>query len=121
MYNGSVPVTFTIKQVPDAVAERLRARASANRRSLQRELLLIVESAVSRDRTFTAVAEPTPVFDAARPATAPARHKATGGSKRRQRKLSLEELWARARTLGASFPNESARIVRRDRDARHRR
>ena len=36
-------VTLSIKNVPDAVVERLRARAKANRRSLQGELLAMVE------------------------------------------------------------------------------
>jgi plasmid stability protein len=42
-----VPVNLSIKNVPDALAQRLRARAAANHRSLQRELMAIVESAGS--------------------------------------------------------------------------
>ena len=41
-----MPVDFSIKQVPDAVAERLRARAERNHRSLQGELQFILEEAV---------------------------------------------------------------------------
>jgi plasmid stability protein len=40
-------VTLSIKNVPDNVVERLRARAKANRRSLQGELLAIVERDVA--------------------------------------------------------------------------
>lgn len=40
-----MPVDFSIKQVPDAVAERLRARAERNHRSLQGELRSILEEA----------------------------------------------------------------------------
>ena len=40
-----MPVTFSVKNVPDAVARRLRARAKRNHRSLQGELLAIVEEA----------------------------------------------------------------------------
>ncbi len=41
-----MPVDFSIKQVPDAVADRLRARAERNHRSLQGELRFILEEAV---------------------------------------------------------------------------
>lgn len=37
-------VTLTIKQVPDALAEKLRALASRNHRSLQGELMLMLET-----------------------------------------------------------------------------
>lgn len=39
-------VSLSIKDVPEALAERLRRRASANHRSLQKELMAIVEAAV---------------------------------------------------------------------------
>lgn len=45
-----MPVNLSVKNVPDDLAERLRLRAAANRRSLQRELLSILESAVGQDR-----------------------------------------------------------------------
>jgi antitoxin FitA len=38
--------SLSIKNVPDAVVERLRDRAARNRRSLQGELLAIIEQAV---------------------------------------------------------------------------
>ncbi len=41
-----MPVNLSIKNTPDQVAERLRQRAARNRRSLQGELLAIVEAAV---------------------------------------------------------------------------
>jgi plasmid stability protein len=41
-----MPVNLSIKNTPDDVAERLRDRAARNRRSLQGELLAIVEAAV---------------------------------------------------------------------------
>jgi plasmid stability protein len=41
-----MPVNLSIKNAPDDVVERLRARAVRNRRSLQGELLAIVEEAV---------------------------------------------------------------------------
>jgi plasmid stability protein len=41
-------VNLSVKNVPDDLAERLRQRAAANRRSLQRELLSILEAVVGR-------------------------------------------------------------------------
>lgn len=40
-----MPVNLSIKGVPDPIADGLRARAARNHRSLQRELLAIVEVA----------------------------------------------------------------------------
>lgn len=42
-----MPVSLSIKDVPEALAERLRARATRNHRSLQRELMAIVEAAAA--------------------------------------------------------------------------
>lgn len=39
-------VSLSIKDVPEVLAERLRQRAARNHRSLQRELMAIVEAAV---------------------------------------------------------------------------
>ena len=41
-------VNLSVKNVPDELAELLRRRAASNRRSLQRELLSILEAAVGR-------------------------------------------------------------------------
>lgn len=38
-----MPVTLTIKNVPDALAEALRRRAQRNHRSLQGELMALLE------------------------------------------------------------------------------
>lgn len=67
-------VTLTIKQVPEAVASRLKSRAKANRRSLQGELLCIVEAAATRDAA--AISEP------AAPRYSMLRNPARGASKR---------------------------------------
>ncbi len=40
-------VNLSIKNVPDGLAERLRERARRNRRSLQKELLVILEDAAT--------------------------------------------------------------------------
>jgi plasmid stability protein len=41
-----MPVNLSIKNVPDDLAERLRERARRNHRSIQGELLTILEEAV---------------------------------------------------------------------------
>lgn len=41
-----MPVSLSIKNVPDEIAERLRRRAARAHRSLQGELLTIIEQAV---------------------------------------------------------------------------
>jgi plasmid stability protein len=45
-------VTLSIKNVPDALAQRLKERAALNHRSLQGELLAILESAEPRRRSI---------------------------------------------------------------------
>ncbi len=40
-----MPVNLSVKNVPDALAARLRARAERNHRSLQGELMAILEAA----------------------------------------------------------------------------
>lgn len=40
-------VTLTVKQVPDALADKLRAMAQRNHRSLQGELMVLLEHAAA--------------------------------------------------------------------------
>ena len=47
-------VNLSIKDVPDHVAERLRRRAARNHRSLQGELMSIVEQAARADESAAA-------------------------------------------------------------------
>jgi plasmid stability protein len=49
-----VPVNLSIKNAPDDVVQRLRERAARNHRSLQGELMAIIEEAVQpRPRRLT--------------------------------------------------------------------
>lgn len=48
-----MPVTLTIKNVPDDMAERLRKRAKQNHRSLQGELMAILEDAALGPQPLT--------------------------------------------------------------------
>ena len=54
-----MPVTLTIKNVPDKLAEQLRALAAAHHRSLQGELMAIVE-AVARNEDSAKTHPPLP-------------------------------------------------------------
>ena len=47
---NQTPVTITIRNVPEPLVEGLRARAKDNHRSLQEELLVILEEALKRRR-----------------------------------------------------------------------
>jgi plasmid stability protein len=89
-----MPVNISVKNVPDSIADRLRARAERNRRSLQRELLSILEAA-SDDR-----AQPVQLASAT-PQT-----------------VSIDEAAARARRLFPRGTASSAPFIRALRDAR---
>jgi plasmid stability protein len=118
MHNGCIaamPVTLTIKQVPDRVADRLRLRAAASHRSLQGELMAILEDAVSQGTHQARQPEPPPYAVKAPAKSAPKTVPAHG------KRLTLGELWARARRLGPPSKSESAAMVRKLRDERHNR
>jgi len=44
IHTETMPVTLSVKNVPDKLAERLRQRAASHHRSLQGELLAILEA-----------------------------------------------------------------------------
>ena len=48
-----VPVNISIKNVPDDIAEKLRQRAKRAHRSLQGELMVILEQAVQEHQPIT--------------------------------------------------------------------
>lgn len=52
-----MPVTLSIKNAPDDVVARLRARAALNHRSLQGELMAIIEAAVAPPRRRKSIEE----------------------------------------------------------------
>jgi plasmid stability protein len=104
-----MPVTLTIKQVPERLAEKLRARAASRQRSLQGELMIILTEAVSE---MPAAAQPDAVYQIKRPRKKPSAH---------GRRLTLRELWDRSRQLGSKSSSESAAIIRALRDERYRR
>ncbi len=108
-----MPVTLTVKQVPDRIAKRLRERAAASHRSLQGELMAILEAAAGTDALVAA--QPAAAYRArTRSRATPAALPAHGG------KLTFAELWEMGRKMGLKSRSESARIIRKMRDERHR-
>jgi antitoxin FitA len=102
-------VNLSIKEVPEAVAERLRQRAERNHRSLQGELMAIIEQAV---------ATPAPAADSGRPVSSVGTGSVQHGWK------TVEQLMAERRARGwvpdpslANLPL-GVDIVRADRDSR---
>jgi plasmid stability protein len=51
----TVPVTLSIKNVPDELANALRERAAGNHRSLQGELMAILETSVQDRKPLTVI------------------------------------------------------------------
>ena len=94
-------INLSIKKVPEALAARLRARAERNHRSLQGELMAIIELAAAEAQLSAERSAP----DAARPR----------GTK------TIEQIAAEHRAL---YPRPFAKVpravdmVREDRDAR---
>ncbi len=52
-----MPVDLSIKRVPDEIVERLRRRAAMNHRSLQGELMAMLETHVADRLTLAQLAE----------------------------------------------------------------
>jgi plasmid stability protein len=98
---GIVAVNLSIKGVPDALAETLRLRALANHRSLQGELMAIIEAAAHE---ATARAGPGGRFAGAR----------TLGSK------SIEQVAAEVRAQRPQSQRRQARSVDLIREMRDR-
>ena len=48
-------LTLSIKNAPDEIVERLRRRAARNHRSLQGELMAIIEAAASDERRLSLI------------------------------------------------------------------
>jgi plasmid stability protein len=101
-------VNLSIKGVPNALAERLRARAERNHRSLQGELMAIIERAAAETETPP---------EASISATAPRRRLVS----QRQGHVSIEQIAAEHL---ARYPEpfqglpRAVDIIRKDRDSR---
>lgn len=91
-----MPVNLSIKNVPDSLARKLRERAEANGRSLQRELLAIVEAATGVHR------DPPPAGAPVRPS---------------RERLSIEQAYEAARARFPGGTPSSVDFIRAQRDA----
>lgn len=89
-------VNLSVKNVPDELAELLRRRAERNRRSLQRELISILEAAVGRG--------PSSREDAASPTARDV--------------ITVEELAEISRKLFPRGTESSVEFIRQMRDSR---
>ena len=112
-----MPVNLSIKDVPEDIADRLRARAARNHRSLQGELMLLNEQAAAE----APAAAPHTAKLATGAATGATTGAATGGSGLHRGWKTLEDLMAERRahplpsTAGLPLAVD---IVRADRDSR---
>jgi len=111
-----MPVDFSIKQVPDEIAERLRERAQRNHRSLQGELRAVLEAAASEPAgTVRVMRERAPGYGShlevsTHRLVAPRSESALMIREERDgRRLTVEDLFDHLSGLGTGTPDESAR------------
>jgi plasmid stability protein len=98
-----MPVTLSVRNVPDALAERLRARAKRNHRSVQGELMALLEDATTGFGN-AGLREEGREFRNEKSADQP--------------KQSLNEVAAGVRKLGLPRRSEAVQMIREDRDKR---
>jgi len=130
-------INLSIKNVPESLADALRARAQSHHRSLQGELMSILEAAVGPGMT---VQQPLAEYSLDRVAVTVARGKAEAKAEARSSAaallsassspqaastagmLSLQQLWQRssavARKARVKTVDESVAMIREDRDRR---
>ena len=115
-------INLSIKNVPEALADALRARAQAHHRSLQGELMSILEAAVGPSMTAQ---QPLADYSVDRIAVKRAGGKAeaeAAAAASGSGTLSLQQLWQRsstaARKARVNTVDESAALIREDRDRR---
>ena len=92
-----MPVNLSIKNVPDDVAERLRQRAKRNHRSLQGELLHLLEESLATGRLSPAELH---------------------AKVSKQGRISFEEFDRKMAKLDFHTAGDSTEIIRHDRDTR---
>lgn len=120
-----MPVDLSIKRVPDALAERLRKRARRNNRSLQGELMAILQEALNptSSRSTEAVRERAPATTgyARMPEwdVAPRSESALMIREDRDgRAFTVSDLHDYVRSLGVRTPDESTAWIRKARSSR---
>lgn len=99
-----MPVNLSIKNVPDELADRLRARAAANRRSLQSELMAMLELMSDLPTALPSNSGSAPLQPLPREPGRP--------------RISLEEVARRMRELIPEGTPSSVDMIREMRDGR---
>ena len=125
LHSGSIPMTttITVREVPDSIAKKLKARAERNHRSLQGEIMAILFDAAAAaprivaERQTVYVIEPAAVPEQAGNGV-PVRKRKASTDRLSGRRLSLRDLWERGKASGLSTPSESVEMIREDRDSR---
>jgi hypothetical protein len=112
-----MPVSLSIKNVPDELAEALRERAKRSHRSVQGELMAIVEEALRRPPFAAQVRETAPAW---RQADAPpSEGEIRARLKREGRTFTVTDLYDYVQSLGIQTPDEATAMIRQMRDERH--
>lgn len=118
-YNGSMGVNLSVKNVPDALAGALRRRARRHHRSLQGELMAILQSAVSPAKSFAREAATDMAWTPLRAPVAPQSESALIiRAARDGRTITVADVFDELATMGEGTPNESTAIIRKSRTSR---
>lgn len=125
-WSSTMPVDLSIKRVPEALAERLRKRAHRNHRSLQGELMAILQEAVASAPTASTVRERPPAGSAyaTRLNTSPGDIAPRSESAlmiredRDGRSFTVRDLHEYVQSLGVGTPHESTGWIRKARSSR---
>jgi len=120
-----MPVDFSIKRVPDEIAERLRERAQRNHRSLQGELRAVIEAAASEPpEPVSEFRERAPAYGShleisSHRSVAPRSESALMIREERDgRRLTVEDLFNHVSGLGTGTPDEATTWIRQLRSSR---
>jgi plasmid stability protein len=110
-------VNLSIKNVPDEKVELLKQRAKSNHRSLQGELLALIDSVLeqqARSITLDELAENGRRLGLKTPSESVRMIRNARGEN--QPTLTIDEVVAKVRKLGLSRHSEAVRMIREDRD-----
>jgi plasmid stability protein len=114
-----VGVDISIKNVPAEKVEILKQRAKANHRSLQGELMAIIDQVVkepARAITFDELAEHGRRLGLSTPSEATRWIRESRDAGDARPKLTIDEAVAKVSKLRLSRHNEAVRMIREDRD-----
>jgi hypothetical protein len=107
-----MPVTFSIKNVPDKVARRLREKAERNHRSLQGELRWLVERAAEEPPFIDLKLSRQQLIASQSESALMIRNDRDG------RRFTVEDLYDYVSSLGKGTPKEATAWIRQARSSR---